>query len=79
MKRVLIGDTEIVATAIPHDSGGFVSAVTVVRHPNSERGRTTDHLEWPEPLFESEAEALRFAWRRAVLMSHTMSSSGGEF
>jgi hypothetical protein len=71
MKCVRIGDTEISAAAISLRGGGYLSAVTIV-HRRSGTSGIESHHEWDEPLFESESEALRFAWRRAVLMAQSL-------
>ncbi|HVO87901.1 MAG TPA: hypothetical protein VMV45_05115 [Casimicrobiaceae bacterium] len=66
MRRVLVGDTEVHAVAVPRGPG-FVSSVLIVRRCTGAAETHTRH-EWDEPVFESEDEALRFAWRRAVVM-----------
>lgn len=77
MKYVRIGDTQISACAVAARNGGFLSAVTIVHRREGRAGGIASHHEWDEPLFESEAEALRFAWRRAVLMAQSLTGAHG--
>jgi hypothetical protein len=74
MKCVRIGDTEISAAAIPSQGGGYLSAVTLVYRRSGTSGIASHH-EWDQPLFESESEALRFAWRRAVVMAKSLTET----
>ena len=73
MQRVVIGDMEIVASAVIRPGTGYVSAVTVRRANVDAESVSESRYEWDEPVFESEAAALQFAWRRALQMARRMS------
>jgi hypothetical protein len=75
MKRLLIGNTEIVAQASPRGPAGFVSVVTVRFMHDPPRGDVTSRHEWCEPVFDSEAEALQFAWRRATTIARSLAET----
>jgi len=72
MNRLLIVETEIRASAVRRGGDGFISAVTVVHGRNGTPSGMASHHEWDDPVFESEAEALQFAWRRAPLMAQSL-------
>jgi len=71
VKRLVIGDIEIVAGAIRRGSV-FISSVTVIFGPATDHSGWKSCHEWENPLFESEAEAIKFAWRRATTMARSI-------
>jgi len=68
MRTMRLGDTEISASAIRRGIDNYISAVTVLHHARNGDDMLSLH-EWEQPIFESEREALQFAWRRAVAIA----------
>ena len=77
MKRVRFGNTEISAAAICRGADCYISAVTVVRWQGAPGRQTLSLHEWDELVFESEREALRFAWQRAAVMASELARNEG--
>jgi hypothetical protein len=72
MRRLVIGDIEILAEAKQLGSEAFVSSVTVLFGPSMGHSEWRSVHEWEKPLFESEADAAKFAWRRAITMARSI-------
>ena len=71
VKRIRIGNVEIVPEAVPHDRG-YISAVTTWHHAPDGADAASRRHEWREPLFDSPIAAEQFAWRRAVVMARVL-------
>jgi hypothetical protein len=72
VKRLVIGDVELVAGATQRGSETFISSVTVIFDQVIGHSKWKSIHEWEHPLFESEAEAVKFAWQRAITMARSI-------